>query len=303
MTPRKDHVKTLVTTIGSINAIQIPFLEASLNTINDDEQEFLNNYIDFCIEQGITINYLAKCYNAIVKDTLREQIYFQKHKRYRHSSYNDVEKSVYNNDEYMKLYMHGLALTSILWPNHRNMRRFFLSMIPRHAKGKYLEIGPGHGVYLMTAMQLTSYDLFEAIDISATSIELTSKILKSNCFGNFTNYTLLSRDFLTSEMTHHSYDSIVMGEVLEHVEEPLNFLKKIHSITTKESFIYITTCINAPAIDHIYLFDSISSIHTMVNEASLTIKDELLVPYEGCSLDDSLEKRLPVNIALVLENR
>jgi 2-polyprenyl-3-methyl-5-hydroxy-6-metoxy-1,4-benzoquinol methylase len=295
------QTNALIKAIGAINPLQVAFLDTSLRDMEEDERTALESYLDFCHGNGFDIGYLAKCYDVIVKDTLREQIFFQRHKRYRHSSYAEVADSVYMNDEYMGMYMHGLAITSYLWPNHREMRRFFMQRIPTQARGRYLEIGPGHGIYLMSAMQHAPYEYFEGVDISPTSIELTRNVLNSGYFGQFGDYELFCKDFLQHEMTYPDYDAIVMGEVLEHVEQPLEFLKKIRSLSRRDSFIYITTCINAPAIDHIYLFESLESLEAIIQSADLGVKDRLVVPYEGMSIEESIEKRMPVNVAYVLE--
>ena len=97
------------------------------------------------------------------------------------------------------------------------------------------------------------------------------------------------------------YDAIVMGEVLEHVEEPQVFLEKIRDLATDDAFIFITTPINAPAVDHIYLFDSLESIESIVAAAGLAVRESQMIPYPGQSVDESLEQVLPINVTLVLE--
>lgn len=302
MTGQTKHISALTDAIIKVNPLQRAFLVNSTNSMSDEEKLTLESYIDYCTCSGQTVEYLAKCYDLIVKDTLREQLFFQKHKRYRYSSYAEVADSVYLNDEYMAMYMHGLAITAFLWPNHRKMRRYFLDAIPKKSTGNYLEIGPGHGVYLLSAMQLTSYEHFEGIDISPKSIELTRRILESGKFAIPGSFDLHCRDFLADQGTGRKYDAIVMGEVLEHVEEPLSFLRTIRSLASEDSFIYITTCINAPAIDHIYLFESVESLEDVICTSGLSIADRLIVPYEDMSLDESAEKRMPVNVAYVLKS-
>ncbi len=300
MTMQAKFLGELTMTIIAANPMQRSFLDMSIRSMNDEEIQTLEAYLDYCTSTGQAIEYLGQCYDLIVKDTLREQFFFQKNKHYRYSTYAEVAGSVYLNDEYMDMYMHGLAITSFLWPNHREMRRYFLQKIPVKAAGRYLEIGPGHGIYLLSAMQKTAYDFFEGVDISPKSIELTKNILGSGHFGKHKNFDLYCRDFLGEAMTHQQYDAIVMGEVLEHVEDPAAFLCTIRSLATEESFIYITTCINAPAIDHIYLFDSLDSLEHLIESSGLSIVDRLVVPYENMSLEESAEKRMPVNVAYVL---
>ncbi len=290
----------LITQIWEINALHVAFIEASLADAYVAELLDLESYLSFCESTGLSLTYLAQCYNLIVQDTLREQMYFQRHKRYRYSTFAEVANSVYFNDNYMRQYMYGLAITSWLWPNHRGMHRFFVQHIPYKTAGVYLEIGPGHGIYMMSAMRLTSYNSFEGIDLSPTSVALTNDLLGSGCFGNFTNYTITQKDFLADDTSRDTYDAIVMGEVLEHVESPGSLLKKIYARSDNKTFIFITTPINAPAADHIYLFDSVKSVEDSVAQSGLRITDCLHVPYPGLSLEASERQCLPINVAMVL---
>jgi len=294
-------ISTLLGEIVRINPLQSGFIETSIDGATSDELRDLADYIQFCELNSLDISYLAECYDLIVKDTLREQTYFQRHKRYRYTTFAEVADSVYFDDDYMSKYMHGLAITAWLWPNHRDMHRFFARSIPTAEKGTYLEVGPGHGVYMMTAMNLSQYDRFEGIDLSPTSVEMTRALLKSRDVPSAAQYEIYCSDFLGDELHHDRYDAIVMGEVLEHVEEPLRFLRKIRQLAAEDAFIFVTTPINAPAIDHIYLFESFDAIEELVSQAGLSIRESRLIPYPGETVEQSIEQYLPINVALVLE--
>ncbi len=293
-------VEELRSNIIRNNPLQSEFLAKSLRDVEKRELEDLNAYIAFSRSLGLGIPYLAECYDLIVKDTLREQVYFQRNGKYRYSSFDEVAQSVYFYDSYMRKYMHGLALTACLWPNHRALHRYFEEMLPTNQSGTYLEIGPGHGMYMMSAMRKCVYDRFDGIDISPTSVEMTQSLLGSGKFGSFSNYRVFEQDFLAGEIPAASYDAIVMGEVLEHVEKPDVFLESIKRIATDNAFIFITTPINAPAIDHIYLFDSWASIESLIKDVGLSVREKLLVPYPGLSVDASMQQSLPINVAAVL---
>jgi hypothetical protein len=112
-------VNELRDSILGLNPLQSDFLEESLRDVAADELGDLNAYVHFGKSLGLDIPYLATCYDLIVKDTLREQMYFLRHGKYRYSTFDEVAESVYFDDEYMRKYMHGLALTAYLWPNHR----------------------------------------------------------------------------------------------------------------------------------------------------------------------------------------
>ena len=153
-------------------------------------------------------------------------------------------------------YMYGLAVTSFLWPNHRNIMRFFCRTLPRDRKGKYMEMGPGHGFFFMTAIEESSYDEFEGIDISETSVSQTRRIIDFYGMAKGVKAQIIQRDFLDGGIPPASCDAVVMGEVLEHVERPDIFMKRVAEVTKKDAWIFISTCCNAPAIDHIFLFRS-----------------------------------------------
>lgn len=294
-------VNNLISEIKLINPLQANFLDNAIAGLSAKDKEEFEKYLQYVLANGIEMVYLAQSYDLIVKDTLREQIFFKRNGRYRYSTYEEVAGSVYLNDEYMSKYMLGLAITSYLWLNHVQMRGFFEAQIPRDRKGSYLEIGPGHGMYFMKSMKICSFDTYEGIDISPTSVKMTNEILESGAFGNFENYKVYEEDFLNLN-TDAKYDSIVMGEVLEHVESPDTFLKKIKSLAKPDAFIYVTTCINAPAIDHISLFTSVEHLHGIITNSGLNVAAELVVPYTGLTLEQSEQQKLPINIAMVLKH-
>ena len=75
------------------------------------------------------IKFLAECYAFILKETMREQMYFAKHKDYRCHTYDEVADAVYDSPNYMEKYMIGLAISTVLWENHRKLYEFYLKFI------------------------------------------------------------------------------------------------------------------------------------------------------------------------------
>ncbi len=74
---------SLLGEIVRINPLQSRFIEESLDGASAEELKDLGEYLRYCEVNSLDIPYLAQCYDLIVKDTLREQLYFQRHKRYR----------------------------------------------------------------------------------------------------------------------------------------------------------------------------------------------------------------------------
>ena len=297
-----DMATSLIAHILDENPMHKRFILASLQHIEVQELDHLERYLEFCAAQGLDIGYIAESYQTIVEDTFREQIYFMKHQTYRHKSYAEVAADVYHNDEYMNKYMYGLAISSFLWPNHLDMARHFKRTLPTDRSGKYLEIGPGHGYYLMNAVEMGAYDHYLGIDISDTSIRQTRAIIEYFAPQLSDGFQLQQADFLdASELETDSFDAIVMGEVLEHVEQPDIFVQRIAELAREDAHIFITTCVNAPALDHIYLWRSTQELEQMIESNGLRITDALRLPYEGKTLEESLEKELAINVSYVLE--
>jgi 2-polyprenyl-3-methyl-5-hydroxy-6-metoxy-1,4-benzoquinol methylase len=299
-----QNVQKLTNCILDKIPVHRDFIINALDYLTEEELKDLSTYLDFCLQSGADISYIAGCYITIVEDTLQEQIHFMKHREYRHKSYAEVAGHVYNNDDYMNRYMYGLAVTSFFWPNHLDIVRFFRKTLPKDKSGTYLEIGPGHGFYLINAMRSGLFSDFLGIDISNVSIRQTQRIV-----GHFkpdlkNHFKLEKKDFLdVKDLKENSFDAIVMGEVLEHVEQPEKFIERIRALAKNDTYIFITTCINAPAVDHIYLWRSTGDLEGMIEGCGMTIKEALRLPYRGKTLEEAESENLAVNVAYVLEKR
>lgn len=302
--PLLPRAADLVRRVLDQNPMHRGFMERALAHLQADERDRLETYLEFTATRGVTPDYLAECYLTVVGDTLREQIFFNRNDRYRHSRYAEVAADVYHDADYMHQYMYGLAITAFLWPNHLEMARFFRRVLPRDRGGTYLEIGPGHGYYLMNAVVSGGYDSALAIDISAASIAQTRAVLEHFCPEHAGRYRLEEKDFFdATDLVPGSMDAIVMGEVLEHVERPDVFLRRIAELARPDAFIFVTTCVNAPAIDHIFLWRSPEEVEALIADCGLDIVDALRMPYEGKSLAECRAERLAVNVAYVLRKR
>lgn len=293
-------IDILISRIFQLNKLQKKFLEHSMHLLSDDDRETFDVYLKYCLNNGLSFEFLAEAYDLFVKDALKEQIFFKKHNRYRFSTCREVTSLLHQNNEYMNKYMYGLALTSFLWPNHLQVFKFFREKLPKDTKGKYLDIGPGHGLFMMEAMRLSSYTNYLGIDIHPMSVEITQKFLNSGRFDESKNFNVIRGDFLSWD-THEKFDAVVMGEVLEHVENPRDFLNKIRKISTISSYIYITTAINSPVIDHIYLFENTEQLIHLIQSCDFIIQDMLAVPCSGQTMEESVKNKLPIKTALVLK--
>jgi 2-polyprenyl-3-methyl-5-hydroxy-6-metoxy-1,4-benzoquinol methylase len=294
-------LQQLVSSILETNPRQAAMLARAQETLREDERSEVEAYLSLEADFGFTPKDLSSAYNLVVLDTLREQMFFRRHGRYRHQRFSDVASSVYFSPDYMRQYMQGLALTGFLWPNHVSIRRFFTDYLERvpAGQGDYLEVGPGHGIYMASAVRSAKYARYLGVDISPTSLELTRRMLTHATGEQPARFQLQLGNFLETSFDR-SFDMIVMGEVLEHVEDPCRFLRHARDAISPNGAVFISTCINSPATDHIYLFKHDSEVGALASAAGLTIQSQLIVPYHGTDLSQSYAEMLPVNIAMVL---
>ena len=159
----------------------------------------------------------------------------------------------------------------------------------------YLEIGGGHGLFISEAIQILNDDVnFDLVDISPTSIKF-SKMFIDNDKVKFSINDILKYD------TNKKYDFITMGEVLEHVEDPVALLSRLRTLLNDNGLIYITTPTNSPAIDHIYLFRNAQEIREVIGKANLKIIDDIGIYVEDVSIEVAEKLKITLMYGAFLE--
>ena len=291
----------LLAGITERHPLHTQFLDRAIAFLTPQERDRLEGILRFLLSQGHTLAYVVDCYLTVVEDTTGEQMHFFRHGEYRHKSYAEVADRVYHDRSYMDRYMYGLVLTAFLWPNHVQIARFFEKVLPTDRSGNYLEVGPGHGFFMASAAARGSFDRLTGIDISAASISQTRALLDHFAPGVSERCELRLADFHeAADLQSGSFDALIMGEVLEHVENPDVFLRRLHGLARDDAFIYVTTCVNAPAIDHIFLWRTTDEIEALIEASGFQIVEALRLPYEGKTLEQARKQALPINVAYVL---
>lgn len=282
-----------------INPRQKMSIEATMNHyFTDDDYTQLDDVLNFYGEK-YSAEELAEAYNLIVADTATETKFFLQNGKYRYSSFEETEKLVYSNHDYMSKYMIGLAISGYLWPNHIKIFHWFQKVMSEHRGDKYLEIGPGHGRYFCEAVKNNGFKEYDAIDVSKTSVEQTKRFINDFLSNELRDKCKVFRQNAYDYNPAYKYDFVVIAEVLEHVEDPKRMLEIIHNISSEESYIYVTVPINAPAIDHIFLFNTIEEVEQMVLEVGYTIVDYLYAPGGDMDLEKAIKRKNSILVGLL----
>lgn len=292
-----QNIKKLFNLIASKNPIHAKYLN-KISFNKEDEKEF-ENLIHFYLKRNITLEEQCECYLTILEDTLKETAYFVEHGKYRYKSFDEVKDKVYFNENYMKKYMIGLALSSYIWAAHIKVRKYFNEFLNARNRGQnYFEIGPGHGEFFTKAVKKEKFDYYLGLDLSPTSCKLTKDMVENQVFKLIDKCEFLCKDFFCFEFDKKA-DLIVIGEVLEHVENPLLFLKRSKELLSENGEIFATIPINAPAIDHIYLFTHPDEIFTLAIEAGLKIKQYECFMANDYPLEKALKFKNAITMAVV----
>ena len=243
-------------------------------------------------EKDISIEDLGKCYLDMVDDMCQARLDCVRLGHYPVSNLDEAVSSVYDNEEVMVRYMLGLGLSQFLWSQHFDLFKFYRQVIRSYGlsqKENFLEIGSGHGLFLFELFKAVGLEKrLDVVDISKTSINISKDFIKS-LYPNMQNKVHFIHSDIVDYSPSKKYDFITMGEVLEHVPDPVRVLEGLRCLLCKDGVAYISTAVNSPALDHIYHFHSTDEIRVMLRHAGFEVLEERIAPAEDYS-PEKLEK-------------
>lgn len=278
-------IENFTNSLESVNMNQATTVKKRIATLSKDQVDCLNDCLDFLeyffLKCGRTVDDIGLAWNNIVKVIIKEKYYFIKNREYRCKKLEEAVKYVYSNEKLMFDYNAWLLLTNVINDNHIRLFDFFSKNLLKYKGNKYLEIGPGHGLLFYEAIKLNQFNEYVGIDISKSSLKMTNEFLT---YQNSPSIYKLEELNLFDIPENTKYDFITCGEVLEHVESPDNMIKKISSLLSENGVAYISTALNSPAPDHIYLFDNGQEVEELLHLGGLEVIDKIEIPMETFSL-------------------
>jgi SAM-dependent methyltransferase len=233
-------------------------------------EHFLEKFARFLEGRGKDFDYGIACHLKLHENMIQERMDFLRSGGYASSSFAEVEQRVYANPEIMEYYMYGLVFSQFLWPEQYARLAFFCSGLPHYRDGvrSYLELGGGHAIYISSAIDLLDPETrFEMVDISATSMDVARAMSPNHRI----DYHLCDVFQFGDD---RRYDFIVAGEILEHLEEPRKLLARMRRMLAPGGHAFLSTPVNAPTVDHIYLFNNIQEIRDLLASEGFLIESE-----------------------------
>jgi 2-polyprenyl-3-methyl-5-hydroxy-6-metoxy-1,4-benzoquinol methylase len=297
----KSKIVYLIEKIETLSPMHYKKLKPFLNYDQDgyvaESEAFLSRYCDYLESIDKTLDFGLDCYLQMVTDMNAERFDFMRSGKYNSSSFDEVNARVYANPSAMEAYMHGLIISQFLWKHHFAMFVYFRKQISRFADdvSNYLEIGAGHGLYLNKAREILGEMVrYDVVDVSRTSLDM------ARSFVDDPHIQYIHANVLDFQPLRH-YDFITLGEVIEHVEDPVSLLAALKPMLNEGGKIFMTTPTNAPTIDHIYLFNNVDEIRAAVDDAELSIVDDHWLYVDDVSEEVAVKLKVTALYGSVLE--
>jgi 2-polyprenyl-3-methyl-5-hydroxy-6-metoxy-1,4-benzoquinol methylase len=228
-----------------------------------------------------------------------EELHFRRTGAYRLSTFADANREVYSNAEFMRRYMNGLLLSNIWWDNHARVIEYYANgfLHDNRAGYRHLEIGPGHGLLLYLAATDARCASASGWDISEASITATRLMLTR--LGITRDVDLIRLDLMGDHQTEARFDSIVISEVCEHLEDPRAALAKLGRYLAPGGRLFVNVPINAPAPDHIYLLRTPEEAVDLVRSAGLDVVSTAVYPMTGLTEKRARKLRAAISCIVV----
>lgn len=294
------HTQVIVERLLALWPEHRRYLETRFRVIDPDFEGRIDELAELALRViGDELDVYCAGYRWMCEAYVEEEFHFRRHGQYRLSTFADTLEQVYSNPEIMGKYVRALLMSQIVWDTHARgfdcFRTDFLTRAP--AGAKYLEVGPGHGLFLYFASQVEQIADLEAWDISQSSIAETQHALQT--LGATRPIAIIEQDVLVAPTRRDEFDMAVISEVLEHLERPDLALQSLQAALKPGGRLYINAPVNSPAPDHIYNWASTDAFKQFVIDQGFEIEQEKLFPVTGATLDRALRKNLAISCVII----
>lgn len=304
---RYPKTNRIAATLASTWPDHTRFLEQSFASRNEVLMESTERHAEMILQiigsERALVNYCAD-YRYLCDRLMEEELFFRRNERYRLSRFDEALADVYSNGEFMGRYMNFLLLSHVLWDNHARAMAYFedkyLPILPIGTD--HLEVGPGHGLLLQIACNVPNISSVTGWDVSQTSIDQAHNCLAA--MGGRRQVTLTMQNLFEAPLGTKGgkqFGSVVLAEVLEHLEDPAAALKAMARHMHPGGYLWIHVPINSPAPDHIYLLRTPEEAVDLVRAGGFDPIETAFFPMTGQTLQRA--RKLSLTISAVITAR
>jgi 2-polyprenyl-3-methyl-5-hydroxy-6-metoxy-1,4-benzoquinol methylase len=304
--------------LNAIDANRYPGLSRLINVqlqVWPDHERFLSSRFpgggyEFAEEIAQLILRVAEPLDAVAEDyhwmcdrLYEEELHFRRTGSYRLSRFEDAVREVYANSDFMRRYMNGVLLSHVWWDNHARVIEYYVKgFLAGNVEGySHLEVGPGHGLLLYLAARDPRCQSATGWDVSETSVTATRRTLER--LGTERRVDLVQRNMLDAPTDGTRFDSIVISEVCEHLEDPKEALTRLGAHLSPKGRLFVNVPINSPAPDHIYLLNSPEEGTELVRAAGLEVEEVRVFPMTGFTEERARRTKSTISCAIVARPR
>lgn len=244
---------------------------------------------------------VARDYRWLCDQIREEEIAFARTDAYRFATFAETNAHVYSDDAFMERYMHGLLYSHVLWSMHASSLHFFRERLAARVQpgGRVMEVGSGHGLLIYLA--LTELGMAEAVawDISQVSLDQTRHALEQLGTAERARYAI--QDMHAVEPGSDSFELIILSHLLEHLEEPVDALRKIRNAVAKGGYLFVNVPLNAPMPDHLQLLRDPEDAVKMVTDGGFRVLEIASHTTQGATLPRALKRKIAVTCSIIAE--
>lgn len=220
----------------------------------------------------------VKGYATFAMQSMRLQAAFERERQYKAKTHEQASSEVYFNEAHMmQEYLPGLLLSHFLWPHHYRQLQFFESAFVQAMRvagaTSFMEVGIGTGLYSGLLLRKLPGIKGTGIDISPSSKSFTEAQMAA--LGVANRYHVELRD-ITSTALEPRTDWLVCVEVLEHLDDPVSFLRGLRRNMAPGARAFITAALNAAHADHIYLYRNSNEVLDHLVDAGFTLEQSFV---------------------------
>lgn len=205
----------------------------------------------------------ARGYSKFAMHSMRLQAVFERERAYPAKTHAQASEEVYFNERHMREeYLPGLLLSHFLWPHHYRQLQFFdtafVGAMRVAGASAFVEVGVGTGVYSARVLQQLPQARGLGLDISPSSKEFAENLTRALGLGE--RYRVELRDAVANPLPQPA-PWLICVEVLEHLDDPVHFLRALRTQLAPGGKAFITAALNSAHTDHIYLYRDPEEVH------------------------------------------